>query len=309
MDKPSNLLWFEFAEDDLESAKILLKYDSHNVNTICFHAQQSAEKNLKGYLIANGATEPPHTRNLILLKLLCEEIDSRFAQISGKCTDLNPYSVLTEYPDLIAATANDAHEAIANAQAIMDFGPIAAARTACQGQTPQLSCPMDPTMPTNGGLRAYPKIIFEVPEKSGVEAFARTFPVPFRNFGICTSTLPYQTPEIEAKLAAVKDAVLSVVPDTEAIYLFGSYVNGKPHIYSDLDIYVIVPDSDLNPLKLEVAITSVLYSGDFRMAVDLIVKQSSKFRENLNYATFERVVERTGVRIYDSAVTTMDPVS
>ncbi|MDR1639472.1 MAG: hypothetical protein LBT59_07245 [Clostridiales bacterium] len=37
-----------------------------------------------------------------------------------------------------------------------------------------------------GRLRAYPKIISEVPEKSGVEAFARTFPAPIRNFGICT---------------------------------------------------------------------------------------------------------------------------
>jgi ribose/xylose/arabinose/galactoside ABC-type transport system permease subunit len=35
-------------------------------------------------------------------------------------------------------------------------------------------------------LRAYPKIISEAPEKSGVEAFARIFPAPFRNFGICT---------------------------------------------------------------------------------------------------------------------------
>jgi hypothetical protein len=34
-------------------------------------------------------------------------------------------------------------------------------------------------------LSAYPKIISEAPEKSGVEAFARIFPVPFRNFGIC----------------------------------------------------------------------------------------------------------------------------
>jgi hypothetical protein len=35
-------------------------------------------------------------------------------------------------------------------------------------------------------LRAYPKILSEAPEKSGVEAFARIFPAPFRNFGICT---------------------------------------------------------------------------------------------------------------------------
>ncbi|MDR1643753.1 MAG: DUF3592 domain-containing protein [Clostridiales bacterium] len=37
-------------------------------------------------------------------------------------------------------------------------------------------------------LRAYPKIISEAPEKSGVEAFARIFPVPFRNFRICSKS-------------------------------------------------------------------------------------------------------------------------
>jgi hypothetical protein len=30
------------------------------------------------------------------------------------------------------------------------------------------------------------KIISEVPEKSGVEAFGRIFPMPFRNFEICS---------------------------------------------------------------------------------------------------------------------------
>jgi hypothetical protein len=33
---------------------------------------------------------------------------------------------------------------------------------------------------------AYPKIISEAPKKSSVEAFARIFSAPFRNFGICT---------------------------------------------------------------------------------------------------------------------------
>jgi hypothetical protein len=33
-------------------------------------------------------------------------------------------------------------------------------------------------------LRAYPKILSEALKKSGVEAFVRIFPVPFRNFGI-----------------------------------------------------------------------------------------------------------------------------
>jgi predicted nucleotidyltransferase len=109
---------------------------------------------------------------------------------------------------------------------------------------------------------------------------------------------PYETPDIQAKLDIVKAAVLSVVPDTEAIYLFGSYADGTPREDSDLDIYVVVPDSGVNPLKTEVAITGLLYGDSFRMPVDLIVKHSGKFRRNKDLATFERVVDRTGVRIY-----------
>jgi predicted nucleotidyltransferase len=109
---------------------------------------------------------------------------------------------------------------------------------------------------------------------------------------------PFETPEVQVKLNAIKDAVLRTAPDTEAIYLFGSYVNGMPHKDSDLDIYVIVPDSNTNPLDTEIAITGLLYSGTFRMPVDLIVKHSGNFNHNKEYATFEKVVARTGVRIY-----------
>jgi predicted nucleotidyltransferase len=108
---------------------------------------------------------------------------------------------------------------------------------------------------------------------------------------------PYQTPEIQARLNTVKEAVLRAVPDTEAIYLFGSYANGIPGEDSDLDIYVIVPDSDINPIKTEVKIWNAL-DRSFRMPMDLIVKQSGKFHRNKELATFEREIAETGVRIY-----------
>jgi HEPN domain-containing protein len=45
------LHWFEFAEDDLDSAKILAEHGSRKISAVCFHSHQSAEKNLKGYLV------------------------------------------------------------------------------------------------------------------------------------------------------------------------------------------------------------------------------------------------------------------
>jgi predicted nucleotidyltransferase len=109
---------------------------------------------------------------------------------------------------------------------------------------------------------------------------------------------PYETPDIQAKLDIIKSAVLKIVPDTETIYLFGSYANGTPHKDSDLDIYVIVPDSNVKPLKTIVAITSLIHKNRFNMAMDLIVKHSSKFHHNKNHATFEKIVSQTGVVIY-----------
>jgi predicted nucleotidyltransferase len=109
--------------------------------------------------------------------------------------------------------------------------------------------------------------------------------------------LPYETPEIQAKLDIVKSAVLSVVPDAETIYLFGSYANGTPHKDSDLDVYVIVPDSEVNPIKTEVRIWNAL-DRSFRMPMDLIVKHSGRFHSSKAYATFEKEIAETGVKIY-----------
>jgi predicted nucleotidyltransferase len=109
---------------------------------------------------------------------------------------------------------------------------------------------------------------------------------------------PYETPEIREKLNILKDAVLRVAPDAESIYLFGSYANGTPRKDSDLDIYVVVPEGGDNPLDVEAAITEELYGGGFRIPIDLIVKQSGKFLENKERATFDKVVARTGVKIY-----------
>jgi predicted nucleotidyltransferase len=107
---------------------------------------------------------------------------------------------------------------------------------------------------------------------------------------------PYETPDIQAKLNVIKDTVLRVVPDTEKIYLFGSYANGTPHKDSDLDVCVIVPDSDVNPIDTEVSIWNAL-DLSFRMPMDLIVKHSGKFHRNKAYATFEKEIAETGVRI------------
>jgi HEPN domain-containing protein len=132
MDNLHTLHWFEFAEDDLDAAKILAEHGARKINAVCFHSHQSAEKNLKGYLVSKGADEPPHIHNLPALKAMCEDYDSRFSEIADQCARLNPYGVRVKYPDELVIDERDAMQAIADARAIQGFEPIAAVRAALE---------------------------------------------------------------------------------------------------------------------------------------------------------------------------------
>ena len=104
--------------------------------------------------------------------------------------------------------------------------------------------------------------------------------------------------DIQKDLDAIKESILKTVPDTEAIYLFGSYANGTPHEDSDLDIYVVIPDSiEDNPLDIGVKIRHGLYKK-LRLPMDLLVGKSSVFNRKKHEPTLQKVISSNGVRIY-----------
>jgi predicted nucleotidyltransferase len=110
---------------------------------------------------------------------------------------------------------------------------------------------------------------------------------------------PYEAPEIQEKLSVIKDAVLSVVPDTEAIYLFGSYAYGEPHKYSDLDVYVVVPDSEKRrQLDLQYEITHDISLKKLMFPCDLMVQYSNVFERIKNEPTIAKTVAVKGVKVY-----------
>jgi HEPN domain-containing protein len=104
--------WFQFADMDLASAEHLLSMHPQPLEIICFLCQQSAEKNLKGYLIDKGVVEPPKTHNLDTLGILCSEYDNRFQEIKKACSVLTAYSVQPRYPNELGITENDMRKAL-----------------------------------------------------------------------------------------------------------------------------------------------------------------------------------------------------
>jgi predicted nucleotidyltransferase len=89
------------------------------------------------------------------------------------------------------------------------------------------------------------------------------------------------------------------VPDTEAIYLFGSYAYGTPHEYSDLDVYVVVPDSvGMRQLDIVDEITGLLSDKKLYFPCDMIVQYSNVYERIKHEPTIARVVGKRGVKLY-----------
>jgi len=99
-------------------------------------------------------------------------------------------------------------------------------------------------------------------------------------------------------LEIIKEGVLQTVSSTEAIYLFGSYAYGTPHKDSDLDIYVVVPDSlEEHPLEINAEILDRLYKRT-DIPVDLMVNRASIFKRRSQGPTLQRTIVNKGVRLY-----------
>jgi len=102
---------------------------------------------------------------------------------------------------------------------------------------------------------------------------------------------------IQVELAKLKELIINAI-SVEQIYLFGSYAYGKPHKYSDLDLYVVLKDDvplrDLDAgLQIRMAI-----ARKKSMPVDIVAKKKKDFMSRLDAITLERIVNRDGIRIY-----------
>ncbi|MFA7147844.1 MAG: HEPN domain-containing protein [Syntrophomonadaceae bacterium] len=113
-------LWHDFANDDLITAKYLLGLHPLKLEIICYHCQQSSEKILKAFLISKDI-EPPRTHDLRLLRRMCGEIADSFDDIEEACIHLTAYGVQPRYPMEIELTEIDMHQAIKDADHIMNF--------------------------------------------------------------------------------------------------------------------------------------------------------------------------------------------
>ena len=112
--------WERVARDDEEMIKIGLKENS-SPNPLCFHAQQMAEKFLKGFL-AYHKQPPVKVHKLDQLLIACERIDSSFKELTNAVLYLNEFYIETRYPgDYPEFTTEDAKQAYSHSLEIAEF--------------------------------------------------------------------------------------------------------------------------------------------------------------------------------------------
>ena len=113
-------MWLDLAQEDLKICDILL-HEGALPRGICFHAQQVAEKYLKGYIAyQNKNIRKVHDLEELLQE--CVSYDPEFNELKEVTVFLNGFYEKTRYPgDMRALSIHDAERAFASAQKIKDF--------------------------------------------------------------------------------------------------------------------------------------------------------------------------------------------
>ena len=85
------------AERDLATAKQMAREGAEFTDVVCFHAEQCAEKSLKGLLLAKGRL-PGRTHDLALIHRTIVEFAPHLADLESHCLELTDYAVAPRYP-------------------------------------------------------------------------------------------------------------------------------------------------------------------------------------------------------------------
>ena len=124
MRSPSDdpVAWFRKADSDLRVAELALADDEPLAEIACFHAQQCAEKYLKGYLTAKGIPFK-FVHELAYLVRLCIKADPDFSFLLQSAAELQDYATDARYPseEFEPPTPDEAREAIKRAAHISDY--------------------------------------------------------------------------------------------------------------------------------------------------------------------------------------------
>ena len=112
--------WVDKAENDLLNVRNNLRAKHVPWDTICFHAQQAAEKMLKAFLVSRTRTAS-RTHDLIALLAEAVEAGGPLEDLEPDCRLLTPYAVMFRYPGAVGEPEEqEARQAVAAAERVYE---------------------------------------------------------------------------------------------------------------------------------------------------------------------------------------------
>lgn len=112
--------WFQKADNDILNIENNLKAEKIPADTVCFHAQQSVEKYLKGYLVFHDI-EFEYSHDLVYLVELGIQTNDKLKDIFENVNKMNAYAVKMRYPYYRIPSLEEARESYEIAIKIRDF--------------------------------------------------------------------------------------------------------------------------------------------------------------------------------------------
>lgn len=113
------LKWFQYAAEDLRLAKYGMEASPPFLKGSSFHAQQCAEKAMKGFLLSNGR-EAPRTHDLRGLSEIVYEIQPDLEKLLGSVGTLTKYVTASRYPTDINLSKDMVQDAIKIAEKVFE---------------------------------------------------------------------------------------------------------------------------------------------------------------------------------------------
>ena len=113
--------WIRFAQMDYDTAVNMVNL--HNpipIEIVCYHCQQSVEKILKAYAIANEE-KLIRTHDLSILLNQCRQYSPEFFDYTKACITLTMYSSFSRYPSSVEITEQQMRQALTGAVSILEF--------------------------------------------------------------------------------------------------------------------------------------------------------------------------------------------
>ncbi len=112
------LAWVAKADNDLLAIELIMRGDRVPWDIVCYHAQQTAEKMLKAYIVSNQRVAAK-THDLLALLRECNRLGAGLEDLAEICKFLFRYGAIARYPGSgFEAAEEDGEKALTHARRV-----------------------------------------------------------------------------------------------------------------------------------------------------------------------------------------------